>query len=245
MRKDTVAQKLERLEHEVLALKSEQRDGIDSLMTTLKQFQELLLEEKMASIMDRMSGEYRDMAMNSSLDGAYHTLEEKLPDPCPKGIRAKCLQVFLTQLEADAAGTKCDGPDFNTLRGTPCEKCVNVYEAEKDSIGRIAERLRKSRQSARPANADILISQLPDDIVISSLLEPLSHESRFLMLKSLSVKSLTYSELAGLSGIEGGHLLYHLNKLVSSGLVNKADGMYAISGRGMGIMELIKKLYSA
>ena len=105
MRKDTVAQKLERLEHEVLALKSEQRDGIDSLMTTLKQFQELLLEEKMASIMDRMSGEYRDMAMNSSLDGAYHTLEEKLPDPCPKGIRAKCLQVFLTQLEADAAGT--------------------------------------------------------------------------------------------------------------------------------------------
>ena len=140
---------------------------------------------------------------------------------------------------------QCDGPDFNTLRGTPCEKCVNVYEAEKDGIGRIAERLRKSRQSARPANADVLISQLPDDIVISSLLEPLSHESRFLMLKSLSVKSLTYSEIAGLSGIEGGHLLYHLNKLVSSGLVNKADGMYAISDRGMGIMELIKKLYSA
>jgi hypothetical protein len=242
MRKDTVAQKLERLEHEVLALKSEQRNGIDSLMTTLKQFQELMLEEKMASIMDRMSLEYRDMAMNNSLDGAYHTLEEKLSDPCPKGIRAKCLQVFLTRLEADAAGATCEAPDFNALRGTSCEKCVNVYEAEKDGISRIAERLRKSRQSAR--SGDMLISQLPDNIVISSLVEPLSHESRFLMLKSLSVKNLTYSELVGLSGLEGGHLLYHLNKLVSSGLVNKADGMYAISDRGMGIMELIKKLYS-
>ena len=65
------------------------------------------------------------------------------------------------------------------------------------------------------------------------------------MLKSLSVKSLTYSELAGLSGIDGGHLLYHLNKLVSAGLVNKAEGMYHISDRGRGIMELIKKLFSA
>ena len=245
MRKDTVAQKLERLEHEVLALKSEQRDGIDSLRTTLKQFQELMLEEKMASIMDRMSLEYRDMAIGSSLDGAYHTLDKKLPDPCPKGMRAKCMQSFLSQLEADATGTTCDAHDFNALKGTPCEKCVSVYEAEKDSISRIAERLRKSRQSARPASAEILISQLPDDIVISSIVEPLSHEARFMMLKSLSVKSMTYSELSGISGLDGGHLLYHLNKLVSSGLVNKADGMYAISDRGMGIMELIKKLFSA
>ena len=245
MRKDTVAQKLERLEHEVLALKSEQRDGIDSVMTTLKQFQELMLEEKMASIMDRMSLEYRDMAMGSSLDGAYRTLDKKLPDPCPKGLRAKCMQVFLTHLEADAVGATCDAPDFNALRGTPCEKCVNVYEAEKDGISRIAERLRKSRQSARPAAGEILISQLPNDIVVSSIVEPLSHEARFMMLKSLSVKSLTYSELAGLSGLDGGHLLYHLNKLVSAGLVNKADGMYNISDRGMGIMDLIKKLFSA
>ena len=234
MRKDTVAQKLERLEHEVLALKSEQRDGIDSLRTTLKQFQELMLEEKMASIMDRMSLEYRDMAIGSSLDGAYHTLDKKLPDPCPKGMRAKCMQSFLSQLEADAAGTTCDAHDFNALKGTPCEKCVNAYEAEKDSISRIAERLRKSRQSARPASAEMLISQLPDDIVISSIVEPLSHEARFMMLKSLSVKSMTYSELSGISGLDGGHLLYHLNKLVSSGLVNKADGMYHIIRQGHG-----------
>lgn len=248
MRKDEVAQKLERLEQEIMAMKSEQRDGIGSVMSSLKQFQELMMEEKMASITERLSLEYRDMAMNSSLDCAYRALDDKLPDPCPKDMRIKCLHVFLEHLEDEAGagdGEACEVRDLSALKGTPCEKCYDAYEAERASIARIAERMRKYRRGLKPAAEEIYMSQLPDDIVVSGIVEPLSHESRFRMLKSLSVKSMTYTELSGITGLDGGHLLYHLNKLVASGLVNKADGKYIISDKGMGTMDLIKKLYSA
>lgn len=85
-----------------------------------------------------------------------------------------------------------------------------------------------------------------DDLVISNLVDPLSHEIRFAMLKALSTGSMTFKELSKLTDSEGGHLLYHLNKLIDSGLVVKtaADKRYSLTDKGMGVMELIKKLYS-
>jgi DNA-binding transcriptional ArsR family regulator len=161
-------------------------------------------------------------------------------------MRVKCLHTFLVHLENEAGdGEACDVRDLSALKGTPCEQCYNAYEAERAGIVRIAERMKKYRRGLKPAAGEIYMSQLPDDIVVSGIVEPLSHEARFRMLKSLSVKSMTYTELSGITGLDGGHLLYHLNKLVASGLVDKADGKYAISDKGMGIMELIKKLYSA
>jgi DNA-binding transcriptional ArsR family regulator len=163
-------------------------------------------------------------------------------------MRMKCLHVFLENLENEADSgddDACKAHDLSALKGTQCEKCYDAYEAERTSIARIADRMRKYRRGLKPAAKEIYMSQLPDDIVVSGIVEPLSHEARFRILKSLSVKSMTYTEISGITGLDGGHLLYHLNKLVSAGLVDKADGKYAISDKGMGIMELIKKLYSA
>ena len=82
--------------------------------------------------------------------------------------------------------------------------------------------------------------------MISSLVDPLSHEIRFAMLKALSAGSMTFKELGELTGSKGGHLLYHINKLLDSGLVIKTDaGRYSLTDKGMGVMELIKRLYSA
>jgi predicted transcriptional regulator len=81
--------------------------------------------------------------------------------------------------------------------------------------------------------------------VISNIVNPLTHEIRFAMLKALSTGSMTFKELGTLTDSKGGHLLYHLNKLIDSGLVIKTDaGRYSLTDKGMGVMELIKKLYS-
>lgn len=57
---------------------------------------------------------------------------------------------------------------------------------------------------------------------------------------------MTFEELGTLIGSKGGHLLHHLNKLIESGLVIKTDGgkRYSITDRGIGLMDLVKKLYS-
>ncbi|MGB9978749.1 winged helix-turn-helix domain-containing protein [Methanobacterium sp.] len=94
-------------------------------------------------------------------------------------------------------------------------------------------------------NDNTFISELPDDLVISSIVEPLSHEIRFSMLKALSTGSMTFKELSQLTNSKGGHLIYHLNKIIDSKLVMKNDASkrYFITDKGMGVMDIIKNLY--
>ena len=80
---------------------------------------------------------------------------------------------------------------------------------------------------------------------MSEIVEPLSHKARFAMLKSLTSDGRSYKELGEITGYTGGHLLYHLNKLADAGLVQKDEtGLYRITEKGTGVMEIVKKMYA-
>ena len=67
-----------------------------------------------------------------------------------------------------------------------------------------------------------------------------------MMLKSLSHGSRTFKELSDLTSTKGGHLVYHITLLLDAGLVIRTDAgkHYAISDRGIALMDLVKKMYS-
>lgn len=50
-----------------------------------------------------------------------------------------------------------------------------------------------------------------------------------------------------LTGRKGGHLLFHITRLTESGLVIKSEssGLYTLTEKGMGVMSMIRKLYSS
>jgi predicted transcriptional regulator len=55
---------------------------------------------------------------------------------------------------------------------------------------------------------------------------------------------MSFKDLGAVTGYDGGHLTYHLNKLVSAGLVSKENsGAYQITEKGMGLMDVIRKMY--
>ena len=132
------------------------------------------------------------------------------------------------------------------LAGEPCRTCFSAYLHEKDQIKTAVGRFKESRESLAGTKKSLFLSELPGDLVISTLVEPLSHEHRFAMLRSLSTGSMSFKELGTLTGSKGGHLLYHINKLIDAGLVIKTDGgkRYSITDRGLGVMGLVKKLYA-
>ncbi|RXL78454.1 ArsR family transcriptional regulator, partial [Citrobacter sp. AAK_AS5] len=78
------------------------------------------------------------------------------------------------------------------------------------------------------------VADLPDEEVLSTLIEPLSHPVRFAIMKGLSGGSLSYSELSALTGYKGGHLLFHVTRLVEAGLIAKSEtsGLYALTEKG-------------
>lgn len=88
-------------------------------------------------------------------------------------------------------------------------------------------------------------ANIPEDFVVNEILEPVSNVTRFKILKNLAIKERTFSDMMQLTGLRGGNLLFHLQKLLDKGLiVQKHDrGDYMITEAGYKILKAIAKLY--
>ena len=72
------------------------------------------------------------------------------------------------------------------LAEDPCSTCFSAYLHEKKQIKKTVDRLAGSRDSPIGKKKSLFLSELPNDVVISTLVEPLSDENRFAMLKEHS-----------------------------------------------------------
>src|SRR5660397_112013 len=63
------------------------------------------------------------------------------------------------------------------------------------------------------------ISVLPDELIVNDILEPLSNKARLQILKAIAIETKTFSALSELTGLRGGNLLFHLQKLLDSGMI--------------------------
>lgn len=182
-------------------------------------------------------------------------------DPCIRDRRKECLDFLVSRVRdsaniPDPVGTvRRKGRDLSdkklvnvvpNLAVPPCSDCFNAYLQEKEQLNQAMKHLSSCSEGVIGAYSPVFLSQFPDDAVISTLIEPLSHENRFVMLKALATGSMIFSSLGELTGSKGGHLFSHLGKLIDAGLVIKdeAGKRYSITDRGLGVMNLIKTLYA-
>ncbi len=75
---------------------------------------------------------------------------------------------------------------------------------------------------------------LPVEAVVREILEPLDSKQRLQILKSLAIETKSFSSLSGLTG-RGGNLLFHLEKLLRSGMILQRHerGDYMITEKGV------------
>jgi DNA-binding HxlR family transcriptional regulator len=208
-----------------------------------------------------MSAGYRQIAYEISIGSAEKRFQEEMYPECPPGERNECIGHFveehlrkgITSLEAAPQDRKSaalsaivehDAENSREFRGTACERCQGIYLVERDRLLDMEKKFAEYRSSMAARRARPYYRQLPDDLTVSELIDPLSHRARFVMLKNLTSGGMSFRELGDVTGYQGGHLIYHLNKLVSAGLVSKEDsGLYAITDKGIGVMEVIRKMY--
>ncbi len=90
------------------------------------------------------------------------------------------------------------------------------------------------------------ISEMPPEKLVSEICEPIANKQRLLMLKALSGESKTFSELSKLTGLRGGNLLFHLQKLLDTGMVLQRSerGDYIITRRGYSTLQGLSRIYS-
>ncbi len=262
MRKDRIEERIAGIERYMKDLRSELRQEVMSMASELKEVQVSLVEDMMGELQDSMSKGYRQIAYEISIVSAEKRFKEQMSYDCPpEDKRDECIEHFVEEhlrkgivsldyaspdLKNAALESIVDHDDANTrnFKGTACERCQVIYIAERDRLLEMEKKFTSYRNSLSSRRSLPYFKQLPDDLTVSELIDPLSHRARFVMLKNLTSGGMSFKELGEVTGYDGGHLVYHLNKLVSAGLVSKEDsGLYQITEKGTGVMEVIRKMY--
>lgn len=93
----------------------------------------------------------------------------------------------------------------------------------------------------------VSIRELPESEVVDLVLDPLSNRARLQILKALCVETRTFSALSELTGLRGGNLLFHLQKLLDTGMIlqKHEGGEYLITEKGFTVMNKICEVHTA
>jgi len=262
MRKDRIEERMVSIERDLKELRSEVRQEIASMASELKEVQVSLIEDLTGGIQDAMAQGYRQIAYELYIKDAEKKFQDEMSHDCPPGdTRDECIAGFVDGhlrkgiVSLDNAPPEEAGDVIKTIidedilegrgfKGKPCEHCQGIYIAERDRLLEMGEKFAAYRNSIRVRRSQPYFKQLPDDLTVSELIDPLSHRARFIMLKNLTSGGMHFKDLGEVTGYDGGHLTYHRNKLVSAGLISKEEnGPYCITDKGLGVMEVIRKMY--
>ncbi|MFA6332727.1 MAG: winged helix-turn-helix domain-containing protein [Methanoregula sp.] len=261
MRKDEIEERIVRIEKTLRELQAGQKETGETIMAELRSFQSLVIEERIEAMRQQLGQGYQRLLLELVVSTAHSEFETVCPKDCTLYNRSDCIEFFLSRLRESAERMDPDEAEqyiaaqihrdesliirYPELGREPCRSCFDTYVRERDTLMQAVGRLSSVRQVLQRKRTDLSITDLPDEEVISTLIEPLSHPIRFAILKGLSGGNMSYSELSTLTGYKGGHLLFHVTRLVEAGLIVKSgtSGLYTQTEKGMGVMQLVRNLY--
>ncbi|WP_292390042.1 winged helix-turn-helix domain-containing protein [Methanosarcina sp. UBA5] len=177
-----------------------------------------------------------DCGMRDFCEMAFRELLQETAGLIGKGrIEAETIKLYRDRLEELKKEAK----------SSDCSRCfseaTNLFEKQ--------VRLMRSLQIYEEKDEEdkkIDISEIEPERLVTEVCEPVANRQRLLMLKALSGESKTFSELSKLTGLRGGNLLFHLQKLLETGMVLQRNerGDYIITRKGYSTLQGLSRIYS-
>lgn len=138
--------------------------------------------------------------------------------------------------------------DLKSLHATaPYKQCDRCFAEAGKHLERQIDLMKSLRIYDLGQDNRQEISSLPVEQMIEAVLEPISNKTRLQILKALYTDSKTFSSISELTGLRGGNLLFHLQKLLESGLIiqRHEGGDYMITEKGYTVLNGINSISSS
>jgi predicted transcriptional regulator len=180
-------------------------------------------------------------------------LEKSMVYPCQ--MREECKSRFTDFLEKNASLigqeevtqeviVENQAELLELAEEAPYKKCDKCF-LEVNALFRKQIRLMRSLRiysSKREKHEDL--SCLSEEYMVKNVLDPLSNQQRLQILKSMATQTRTFSNLSELTGLRGGNLLFHLQKLTETDMILQRHerGDYMITEKGYGILMVLSEL---
>ena len=233
---------------------SEKIGDIDAKLDSIHQDIKRLMERSNKEYLDLMLTNVKKDFLNSITsyvsDERENCLESRMVDPCE--MRETCKTRFTNFLTNNENLIMQDNVSEDVIeekkvelseiqKGAPFDKC-DICFSEVNSLFNKQLNLISSLQiysTNKEKRADI--SDIPEEHLVKSVIEPLSNKQRLQILKSMSSETRTFSALSELTGLRGGNLLFHIQKLLETELILQRHerGDYMITKKGFNLLIML------
>ena len=232
----------------------ELKTEITGLRTELKRFIERANQQHVDTVLTDLKKNYSALFTNHQVENAKTDLSAHMVADCK--MRDKCYEVFMDFLQNTSRHIK-DGQvsdeiiqsyreQMKTMRSKgPYDRCDTCFA----EVHRLFEKQIDLMQSlgiyAKTREGGEASLEIPDEMVVKDLLEPVANIQRFQILKALAIQTRTFSDISQLTGLRGGNLLFHIRKLTDTGMILQRHerGDYVITDKGFKTMTAIAELY--
>ncbi|XHH09736.1 MAG: ArsR family transcriptional regulator [Candidatus Bathyarchaeia archaeon] len=233
----------------------ELKQEIKNLRNQLNKLESQILKEKIKSIENALT-QNRLLLYADQLQDELDEDIQKIPDTKCKN-HDQCLDRFKTMatenlqiirnLKIEEAMTDLDTKIgkmeqvIQKSKGSPCEACHRDFQKKLRREKRAFQTITLVEKTTEKTDAELNIDRL-----VEGVLEPLANSARLKILISTFEGKKSFSKIAQITGLKGGHLLFHIKKLVDAGLVAQEDnkGDYVVTQRGVDVAQKIVFLQS-
>ena len=212
----------------------------------------LYFEAALESIRDS----YSNVLLNHLFEDIDTGLERNMVKRCPE--RENCTSAFTALLQQNAALIKKRKVEESSILsnkkkleelncGAPFNKCEKCFSEVSSLLVKQVNLMRSMKIYADNQEQKSDITALETGVVMSEILEPVSNAQRLEILRAVSIETKSFSAFSELTGLRGGNLLFHLQKLMESGLILQQHerGDYMITEKGFKILQGLNEIYSS
>ncbi|HIH75191.1 MAG TPA: helix-turn-helix transcriptional regulator [Methanosarcina sp.] len=232
------------------------RDKLFEMHSDIKKVMEFTSRLHLEAALESSRHEYSNALLSHLFEDINTGLEQNMVKKCPE--KQNCTSAFTALLQQNAGLIKRNRVDealisdnrkkLEELRcGAPYNKCEKCFSEVSSLLVKQVNLMRSMRIYADNQGQKPDISALKTTVVMSEILEPISNPQRLEILRAVAFETKSFSAFSELTGLRGGNLLFHLQKLTESGLILQQHerGDYMITEKGFRILQGLNEIYSS
>ncbi|MCO5382394.1 MAG: winged helix-turn-helix domain-containing protein [Methanosarcina barkeri] len=230
------------------------REKLSEMHSDIKKVMEYSNRLRFETALESSRQECSHALLNHLFEDIETGLERNMVKRCPE--KKNCTSAFsallqhnaglITKNKVDEAQISDNRKKLDELKcGAPYSKCEQCFsEVSSLFIKQInlmrSMRIYENNQGHKPD-----ISALETGVVMSEILEPVSNNQRLEILRAVAFEPKSFSAFSKLTGLIGGNLLFHLQKLIDCELILQQHerGDYMITEKGFKILQGLNEMY--
>ena len=227
------------------------RAKLEAIHQDIKRLIEKSNQDYLNIMLNNMKEDIIDSITTYITEDIQGTLERNMVDPC--NMRETCKSRFSKFLEDNAELIKETNvtketiekkkQELNDIKETaPYDKCEACFSEVKSLFDKQLNLIGSMEiyNDDNPENK-MKIASIPEETMVKTVLEPISNKQRLQILKSMASETKTFTALSELTGLRGGNLLFHIQKLMENSLIIQRHerGDYMITKKGYNLLVML------